>query len=351
MGIPNVVTANIRIGTVTVSEKSFGVGLIVGETGLPGGVRVKTYTSIDSVELDFATTDPEYKAAEAYFAQQPAPLKLKIGVKEAADADYKEALSAIFDIDPEFYAVSLTTRVVADAKAASEWVETRGRLFYAASNDTELVDSTSANDTTSIWFETKDNTRTIILFSADTGYADAAMMSRQITYDPGSYTMKFKDLATITVDTLTDTQKQNAWGKKVNTYSQVAGAKIIENGSTNTEWIDIINGADWIKAKIEERVFVQFLKNPKIPFTDGGIGILSGVVDGVLKEAQEDMNIISPDDYDDDDKKVGGFTVTTKPARDVPETEKNNREYKYIDFTAYLAGAIHSAIINGTLTY
>lgn len=416
MGIPNVVTANITIGSVTITEKAFGVGLIVGETAFTNGVltdRVRTYTSIDSVLIDFKETTDEYKAALAYFSQQPAPEKLKIGIKNTVPEEtYVAAMTAILQEDAGFYAIMLTTRDEVAVKDVSDWTEARNRLFYAASAGSALYTVLAANDDprlnaegfflydengkpvksvgdvscidadgkpvynadgtplvdaegnkllseSSIWGTTKANSRTVIIYHSKDGtsseavkeFPDAAMMSKQIAFAPGSYTMKFKSLLTISPDNkLTDTEREIAWSKGVNTYTTVAGADIIENGRTNKEWIDIINGADWIQARIEERIYLLFLKNKKIPFTDGGVGILTGVVDRVLSEAQTDLHIISPDDYDDDDNKVGGYIIKTKPVRAVPVADKQRREYKYLSFTAYLAGAIHYAKIDGILT-
>ena len=355
--IPNIVKVNIKIGSVTISEKSFGVGLIVGDTGYSTGNandRVREYTSIDSVAGDFNTTTPEYKAAESYFKQNPSPAKLLIGRKDAGDADIKETLDAIKASNDGFYTVAIVIAGVTDAELveASEWVELQTRLMYVASSESNIIDEDDSTDTTSIWAQTKNNARTIILYSTHTDeYPEVAMMSKQISYKPGDYSMWLKQLNGISVDKLSDNQKANARAKKVNTYTTVGGADVIESGTTNKEWIDIINGMDWIQARIEERIFRTQLKSNKIEYTDGGVSILRGVVDSVLDEAQNVNNIISPDSYDENDNKVGGYTIDTKPVSEVPESEKQNREYKYLSFHGFLAGAIHYTEINGVLGY
>lgn len=41
--------------------------------------RYRTYSSLDEVSLDFSDTDPEWLAAQAWFAQSPQPTQVKIG--------------------------------------------------------------------------------------------------------------------------------------------------------------------------------------------------------------------------------------------------------------------------------
>lgn len=60
---------------------SFNQGLIVGPTPvIPSATRTREYFSTSAMQQDgFSTTDPEYLAAELYFAQAPAPYSVQIG--------------------------------------------------------------------------------------------------------------------------------------------------------------------------------------------------------------------------------------------------------------------------------
>jgi hypothetical protein len=78
MPLSDIAVVNIILGTGGLSQTGFGTGMILG---YPTGwvERSRTYTSITGVAADFATTTPEYKAANAYFSQNPRPEQLVIG--------------------------------------------------------------------------------------------------------------------------------------------------------------------------------------------------------------------------------------------------------------------------------
>lgn len=78
MPLSDIAVVSIILGTGGLSQTGFGTGMILG---YPTGwvERSRTYTSIAGVAADFATTTPEYKAANAYFSQNPRPEQLVIG--------------------------------------------------------------------------------------------------------------------------------------------------------------------------------------------------------------------------------------------------------------------------------
>lgn len=84
--LDEIVTVNITQNTAAVSQAGFGVPLILGTTGFTGSDLIRFYTDIDGVAADFATTDLEYKAAAAMFAQDVAPARIAIGERAANQA-------------------------------------------------------------------------------------------------------------------------------------------------------------------------------------------------------------------------------------------------------------------------
>lgn len=72
------VTVNITVDSSGRSKEGFGIGMYLSQTAA-WAERVREYTSLSGVSDDFATTSPEYLAAQAYFAQNPHPKKFKIG--------------------------------------------------------------------------------------------------------------------------------------------------------------------------------------------------------------------------------------------------------------------------------
>lgn len=78
MPLADIVTVNISVQSAQVTQAGFGVPLILSHTAA-WVERVRFYTSLTGVAADFATTLPEYLAAQALFAQSPAPQRIAIG--------------------------------------------------------------------------------------------------------------------------------------------------------------------------------------------------------------------------------------------------------------------------------
>lgn len=74
----DIVTVTINRATKTVSRLGFGIPMIMGSNATFGD-RIRSYSNLTEVLVDFAITTSEYKAATALFAQNPAPPVIKIG--------------------------------------------------------------------------------------------------------------------------------------------------------------------------------------------------------------------------------------------------------------------------------
>lgn len=81
MTIPvnKVVNVVIQSSQTFPQRKGFGILNIIGNSAkLPTGDRIRSYSSMDDVAVDFAAGDEEYKAAQVYFSQSPRPSTLMI---------------------------------------------------------------------------------------------------------------------------------------------------------------------------------------------------------------------------------------------------------------------------------
>lgn len=79
MPLSDIANVTIRLETGGISQVGFGTAMILGYSMSGWTERSRTYSSMTGVAADFAATTPEYKAANAYFAQQPHPEQLVIG--------------------------------------------------------------------------------------------------------------------------------------------------------------------------------------------------------------------------------------------------------------------------------
>ncbi len=182
--------------------------------------RTKLYESLSAVAEDFATTDPEYVAASAFFNNSPNPGELKIGRVDSAE-DWDDALDAIIASDNEWYGLAATTRVQTDLEDVAAWVEDQGsttnsnpKLFGTASADINILDSGVTTDIASV-FAAAEYDRSFTLYHQDalTTYPEMAWIAGNFSLDPGTATWKFKELDNFTASTLSASQRSARRGR------------------------------------------------------------------------------------------------------------------------------------------
>lgn len=426
MGLDSIVNVSIVRGTKSISKAGFGTPLIMGPNGSFSGVR--TYVSLAGVAADFLTSQEEYLAAAALFAQSPKPKQIKIkktstvvaqvttltptvvnnavytvtidGVTysytadaTATAAEIVTGLTALVDADSNCPAdASGTTTLVLTAKSAGVGFTVEASVNLAIvlttanvgiasdilnavqeDNDWYCLITTSITDatifeaaktieglkkiyivrqadsdirtavTTDIASKLKNKNyfRTALFYSnVVNDYADAAFAGALLTYDPGSETWVFKTLAGVTVDDWTDSEENYLKNKNVNYYVRVAGVAITLVGKTcGGEYIDVIRFADWLQARMQERVYSRLVNTAKIPYTDGGVAIIETDVRAQLEEGIR-VGGLSPDP---------AYEVTVPKVADVSQVDRAARLLPGVSFVANLAGAIHAVEISGVV--
>lgn len=262
-------------------------------------------------------------------------------VTATANVGVESALNTIQQEDPDFYGVLLTSRAVADQKAAAQWCESRVKLFIMSEDAAEIIAPADTSDIFS-FLSGKNYDRTVMLYSADLGsFPDAAWAGKMLPKEPGSSTWKFKTLAGITADTLTDTATNAVKGKSGNVYTNVAGLSITSEGVVASgEFIDVIRGTDWIQSRIAENVYAALVNEDKIPYTNGGVDVIKAQVNQILTQAVQ-RSILRADPAPE---------VTAPLVSEISLGNRSTRTLPDVNFTGQFAGAIHKTIINGTIS-
>lgn len=346
--IDNIVSVVVDVQSESVTQTSFGIPLIAGafltsKTTVPF-TRARLYSSITEMTDDgWLVTDEVYKAARAIFSQNPRPTSIVIGRRDAADANWATALSAIQTENDSWYFVSIVPVASADTEAlqVAAWTETQTKIFFSQSGDTDIL--TSATDDQGTVLKELGYNRTVTLYrpaSKASEYAEAGWVGEGAPFAPGSSTWAFKDIVGATPDGLTTAQKNAAHGKNVNTFTTVGGADITEKGKVASgEWIDVIIGLDWLKARLQETVYGALIANRKISYDDAGITVVAGLVQSVLEEAAR-KGVLQLDSIQLTVPKYSAISTADKTARKLPD----------VKFSARLQGAIHFVEINGTVS-
>jgi hypothetical protein len=267
-----------------------------------------------------------------------------------ADASWAVALSAIKAQNNDWYAVSTSARSMIHQQECAQWVQANEKLGILTSGDDAIVDAETGDIAT--WAKLNNLDRVIVFYHPDAKLADAAVdalapldpipeaayFSKMLAKHPGSATWKFKELQSIPTYELTQGQASTVEGKNATWYMTTADVPMTAEGKTAAgEYIDVIQGLDWLKARIQNLVFTPLVQQDKIPYTDEGVQILVSSLRAALDEGVRYQILAS---YDISYPAVADLAANWKAARVLPD----------INFTGVLGGAIHKTIINGVIT-
>lgn len=241
--------------------------------------------------------------------------------------------------DSEWYCAMLTSTTVAVQREAARAIESIGKML--AVRDAESATRTSATTDLAYLLKASAYYRTHVWYTGTSGdYLEAAISGLMLPTDPGSENWSYKSPAGVTVDNWTDTEKGYLDGKNANYFVTLGGVKVtMKKGMTaGGEYIDIIRGVDWMKARMAERIFGKLVNLPKIPFTDAGIELVATEVRAQLSEGVR-VGFIQ-----------AGFVVTVPKASEISDNDKAARLLTGIGFTAKVVGAVNEMEINGVIT-
>ncbi len=255
-----------------------------------------------------------------------------------ADPGIATDLAAINGADADWYGLIVTNPARACQSAAAVWAETNRKLLGITSGDTDVRDTIAPN----IAKDVKDaaQAHTYVLYSdRPQEFGAAGIMGQSFPLDPGSRTWAHKTVANVSSVELSATHVGNIEALNANWYRNVAGANIFFPSKTGSgEYIDITHGIDWLKARVQEELFLLLLNNEKIPFTDQGAIAIEAAIRGPLQVAANN-NFIKPD-----------FVITVPRPSALTAADKAARTWTGITFSAVLTGATHKMTIKGTLT-
>ena len=217
MSLSSIVTVNISNTSVQVTRAGFGVPMVFGyHTAF--AERIRYYTSMTGVLADFAATTPEYKAANALFAQNPSPSRIAIG---------RRASSAIWELD--FTPTNLT---VGDIYSLTIGTETFTYTVQTSDTVALIIDGIvlDMGGHTGAWTET-DSTTTLAI------KADATGVWFDFTHDPDFGTVNDETPQTAASGVATDLAAIN-----------VANPDWYGIVSTTHSHFDIVDVATWAES-------------------------------------------------------------------------------------------------------
>lgn len=252
-----------------------------------------------------------------------------------ADTTTDDELPAIALEDDDWYGLLvIDSSSKATGLHAAAWTEARRKLCVLQTADSAALSSIVTDD---IMSSLKDSSyaRTGCIYHRAIGGVEwlaAGWLAGALTTTPGAATMAYKSVAGVKVDKLLASEESTILTKNGSHYTNTGGLAITFEGKSGVgEFMDTTRFIDWVYARMRETVLGALANNPKIPFTDGGVDIMRGLILSVIQAGIT----------------AGGFaetptpTVTAPKVKDVSAANRINRILPDIQWTAQLAGAIH----------
>lgn len=291
----------------------------------------------DVTDLGYSTSSAPYEMIAAMFAQSPRPSRVYLMV---TDQDYVDELADLVE-SIDFRAIVIDSRAEVDLNAVGTWANSNKKFFFGCTSgvpsarnvdrEAYLIHNNSADD-----------------------YPECAWVGQNAPKTPGSFTWKWKVLNGQNASTFTGTQLTAIRDLDMQALQEQAGAIYVNEGKTTSgEFIDIIDGQDWVEEQLELEILSAFLNNAKISLDDTGISIIEGKIRSVLKRAGDNGIIaraVSKADLELSDDKQYMYQVTVPKRADLSTTDKSNRILSGVEFVYYVAGAIHKTTITGLIT-
>jgi hypothetical protein len=264
-------------------------------------------------------------------------------VDNTSDASVATELAAILALDTDWYGLILTSQAPAEITAAAAWAESNKKLFYAMSQSTDVYGSGSS-DLASTLQDSSYNYTKVWQNQDPADFHNAAVMSKEFNFLPGTYTVTYQNIAGVSASSYTTSQLTNLKNKAAGVIEPLGGINVAYRGDmASGRYSDTTRFLDWLQARIEESV-ANLLINArgKVPFTDQGITQVKNAVEEVLLLGVARGALVGQGDE--------APTVTAPRASAVSLTNKANRTLPDVNFTATYTGAIEKVTIIGSVS-
>lgn len=343
------VDVKITRETKPLSDEGYGTLLILGTSKASSYTE---YKNLAAVKNDFDETTEEYKLAQTYFSQEPAPIKVAVAsvVYDEATGSVDTLTAALDEINSknsDYYYLTSTLHGDAEITALAKYVHGKDKLYFATTDNPALPAALKAE------YEAREevspNTNlydnVFIMVHDQPELYPAESLPGVVSAMPfGSYTFTFKTVRGIPYADYTDAEIESIHESNAATYIKEMGINVVSNSRTIAgEYIDVMQSQHFLKSEITKNVFNLMAKSPKIPYTDGGIALVVAEIEKAMSKAFRQGMIA-------EENGNALYSITYPKRSDIPKNTRANRILPDIKWRAELAGAVESVVIEGTLS-
>jgi len=266
-----------------------------------------------------------------------------------------ETLQNVISKTSDFFGVGLTKEGTNATEVSDKniinlaaYVQGIEKMYYCDLSNLTIASNSDSDILSTLTGRNYSNT--VAVFNELKEYSSSAYSGIELQKTTGSYTMAYKQPASVSACTLGAPSQGYVLNKKGNLVQFTGGVNIYKGGtvcSESTLSSAIVRFSYWLEAQIQQNVFNIFLENDKVLYRDSGIqqlitGVRSALDLAVANNALAGFN-------NDDGSYTPPYEITYRRAADVSAAVRQSGVYNYISFTAYYADAITKATITGTL--
>ena len=327
----SIVKVSITKTTITLQTRDFNRAVFVYEhTAFPE--NIKEYANIEAVLEDFAVNTPAYKFAAGAFAQDIQPSSILIGKKAAADSWTTTLQTLARDEKRWFYFIpgaagSAGGVTVSDIPTLAKAIGLLDKAMIIGHKGVADIAIPKA-------IKAGLYPRVLAIAHGDNDPAKflGAVWARCGLSAVGSSVWAYKQVKGILPTTYSASAETDLLDANSNIFTSIAGVNVTYGNfkSGIGEWFDVDVGIVWLKARIQESVFLVLLSNEKVAYRNDGVAAIETAVKVVLDEAV----------------KNGLLTNDPAPKTKVPDVneltaqQRDSRILPSVEFSAQLAGAI-----------
>ena len=223
-------------------------------------------------------------------------------------------------------------------KTIAEYVEgTKGLMLFVCVQSMDALTSLSK--------DVSGYDRTFIVYHTTDANAAAAVVGATAGKTAGSFTYKNIKIKGVEPEVLSATELEAIHEAGGNTIVEKVGDIVTSEGKVASgDYADNVDSMDYIVQHISYNTQKVFNNNDKVPYTNQGIAMLETATIEALKDGYNNGMIADNEDG------TPAFNASFVLRDGTTEADRAARNYPYGTFHFELAGAIHNAVVNGTVS-
>lgn len=374
--VSDIIKVTVNVGAKGLGYTNFGSAVVFANASdlLASAIepdKYKTYTKIEDVAVDFATSSETYKLCEIWLGGFPALQSVKVFVRNSSDASWADTLNKARD--QFWWYWTLVSKDVlettADVLAIAKWCEAQGSYFpnsQTGTNAEQIMDESVDNDVASEL--TKLGLNHVFTSAHKTDaysavYAAKLLAAVNYSAENSAITVEGKTSSGLASMEVKGSEVTAMKTKNVAYYTTVTAGDSVDVGvwlntkthSSLKRFMDSVIDMDALKNRLEVDLYnVIRGTTTKIPQTTVGQAslidatravfnrfVLNGVL-GARKWTNPNTNI---------EQDTPGYVILTEPEdiEDLSDADRAERKAAPINAVVLPSGAVHTVDISVTV--